>query len=70
VSWAQGTGEVGAVLAAVASDNTPSVRVLERVGGFIEIGTCRSEDGVTEVVYRREIPGGTERRPSRRPGVR
>jgi RimJ/RimL family protein N-acetyltransferase len=69
VSWAQGTGEVGAVLAAVASDNTPSVRVLERVRGFMEIGTCRSDDGDPEVVYRRDIPGGTRGR-SRHPGVR
>jgi RimJ/RimL family protein N-acetyltransferase len=57
IGWAQGTGEVGAVLAAVAADNAPSVRVLERVGGFVEIGTCRSDIGDVEVVYRRDIPG-------------
>jgi RimJ/RimL family protein N-acetyltransferase len=55
ISWAQGTGEVGAVLASVAIDNTSSVRVLERVGGFIEIGTCRSDNGELEVVYRCDI---------------
>jgi ribosomal-protein-alanine N-acetyltransferase len=55
IGWAQGTGEVGAVLASVATDNTSSVRVLERVGGFIEIGTCRSDNGELEVVYRRDI---------------
>ena len=59
ISWAQGTGEVGAVLAAVAADNTSSVHVLERVGGFIEIGSCRSDDGDVEVVYRRDISGAT-----------
>jgi RimJ/RimL family protein N-acetyltransferase len=57
ISWAQGTGEVGAVLAAVETGNAPSVRVLERVGGFIEIGTCRSDIGDLEVVYRRDIAG-------------
>jgi len=55
ISWAQGTGEVGAVLAAVATDNADSLRVLQRVGGFIAVGTCRSEGGGLEVVYRRGI---------------
>jgi ribosomal-protein-alanine N-acetyltransferase len=59
INWAQGTGAVGAVLAAVAADNTSSVHVLERVGGFIEIGSCRSDDGGVEVVYRRDISGAT-----------
>jgi RimJ/RimL family protein N-acetyltransferase len=59
IRWAQGTGEVGAVLAAVAVDNTSSVRVLERVGGFIEIGSCRSDNGDLELVYRRDISGAT-----------
>jgi RimJ/RimL family protein N-acetyltransferase len=57
ISWAQGTGEVGAVLAAVAVNNNSSVRVLDRVGGFKEIGSCRSDDGDREVVYRRDIAG-------------
>jgi RimJ/RimL family protein N-acetyltransferase len=57
ISWARATGEVGAVLAAVAADNAASVRVLDRVGGFAEIGTCRSDDGDLEVVYRRDIAG-------------
>jgi [ribosomal protein S5]-alanine N-acetyltransferase len=57
IGWAQGTGEVGAVLASVAADNAPSVRVLERIGGFIEIGTCRSDVGELEVVYRRDVAG-------------
>ena len=65
IGWAQGTGEVGAVLATVAADNAPSVRVLERVGGFIEIGTCRSDIGDLEVVYRRDIAGARAR--NRRP---
>jgi [ribosomal protein S5]-alanine N-acetyltransferase len=54
VSWAEGTGEVGALLATVATGNTSSVRVLERVGGFAEIGSCVSENGELEVVYRRD----------------
>jgi RimJ/RimL family protein N-acetyltransferase len=55
INWAQGTGEVGALLAAVAVDNTSSVRVLECVGGFIEIGSCRSDEGEREVVYRHDL---------------
>ncbi len=55
VDWAAGTGQVGAILASVATENTPSVRVLERVGGFVEIGTCRGDDGELEVVYRRDL---------------
>jgi RimJ/RimL family protein N-acetyltransferase len=55
VDWAARTGEVGAIVAAIACGNDGSVRVLERVGGFLEIGTARNEDGEVEVVYRRDI---------------
>jgi RimJ/RimL family protein N-acetyltransferase len=55
IGWAQGTGEVGAVLAAIEANNASSLRVLARVGGFIPVGTCRTEAGDGEVVYRRDI---------------
>jgi RimJ/RimL family protein N-acetyltransferase len=55
VDWAQTTGEVHAVLASVAEHNDASVRVLERVGGFVSIGTCRDTDGVVEIVFRRHL---------------
>jgi RimJ/RimL family protein N-acetyltransferase len=54
IDWAARTGEVGAVLAAVGYDNVASQRVLERVGGFVEIGTCEA-DATREIVYRRDL---------------
>ena len=54
IDWAMHTGEVGAILAAVADDNDPSARVWERVGGFVAIGTCRADE-VVEVVSRRDL---------------
>lgn len=55
VCWADISGEVTAVLASVAEHNEASVRVLERVGGFVIIGTCRTDDGLAEVVFRRDL---------------
>ena len=52
VDWAQTTTEVRAVLAAVDQHNAASVRVLESVGGFVRIGTCRAGDGTVEDVFR------------------
>jgi RimJ/RimL family protein N-acetyltransferase len=57
VDWATQSAEVRVVLAAVARGNDASVRVLARVGAFIEIGTCRNDDGEVEVVYRRDVDG-------------
>ena len=54
IDRAGATGEVGAVLAAIAEHNDASVRVLNRVGGFRKIGTCRADDAI-EVVYRRDL---------------
>ena len=51
LAWRNG---VDAVLASVAQDNEPSLRVLDRVGGFVPIGTCTSDDGETELVFRRD----------------
>jgi [ribosomal protein S5]-alanine N-acetyltransferase len=55
IDWATRSADVHVVLAAIARGNDASVRVIERVGGFVEIGTCRSGDGETEVVYRRDL---------------
>jgi RimJ/RimL family protein N-acetyltransferase len=55
VEWAVETEEVRVVLAAIVHGNDASVRVLERVGGFVEIGTCRTDEGAVEVVYRRDL---------------
>jgi RimJ/RimL family protein N-acetyltransferase len=55
LGWAETTGEVTAVVASIAEHNEASIRVLERVGGFVIIGTCRTSDGVAEVVFRREL---------------
>jgi RimJ/RimL family protein N-acetyltransferase len=46
---------VRALLATVARGNEASFHVLERVGGFVEIGTCRSDAGEVEVVFRRDL---------------
>jgi RimJ/RimL family protein N-acetyltransferase len=55
VDWAARTSEARAVLAAIVRGNDASERVLERVGGFGEIGTCRNDTGEIEVVYRRDL---------------
>jgi RimJ/RimL family protein N-acetyltransferase len=55
IDWAARTSEVRVVLAAIDCGNDASVRVLERVGGFLELGTCRSDNGEIEVVYRRDV---------------
>jgi RimJ/RimL family protein N-acetyltransferase len=55
LDWAARSSEVRVVLATVARGNDASVRVLERVGGFVDIGTCRNDVGEVEVVYRRDI---------------
>jgi len=55
VDWAARTSEVRVVLASIVRGNDASVRVLERVGGFVEIGTCRNDNGEVEVVYRRDL---------------
>jgi hypothetical protein len=43
------------VLATIVRGHDASVRVLDRVGGFVAIGTCRDDDGETEIVYRRDL---------------
>jgi RimJ/RimL family protein N-acetyltransferase len=55
VDWAARSGEVRVVLATIVRGNDPSVRVLERVSGFVEIGTVRNDEGEDEVVYRRDL---------------
>jgi RimJ/RimL family protein N-acetyltransferase len=52
VAWAWSASDVGSILATVAEGNTASVGVLERVGDFRVIGTCRSRDSCREQVYR------------------
>ena len=52
VTWAWTTSDVSSVLASVAEGNTDSVAVLERVGDFRVIGSCRTSDGTRELVYR------------------
>ena len=53
VDWAGRRG-AATVLASIAEGNQPSLRVLERVGGFTPIGTCTDDDGTTERVFRRD----------------
>jgi RimJ/RimL family protein N-acetyltransferase len=60
IDWAAQTSEVRVVLATILRGNDASVRVLERVGGFVEIGTCRDDDGAVEVVYRRDLPSAAQ----------
>ena len=55
VDWAAQSIEVEAVLATIVRGNDASVRVLERVGSFAEIGLCRNDDGEVEVVYCRDL---------------
>lgn len=45
---------IGAVMATVLPHNHASLTVIERVGGFRRIGTCRDEDGAEEIVFRRD----------------
>jgi RimJ/RimL family protein N-acetyltransferase len=52
VIWAWTTSDVSSILASVAEGNRESVGVLERVGDFRVIGSCRTNDGAREVVYR------------------
>jgi RimJ/RimL family protein N-acetyltransferase len=59
VDWAARTAEAQVVLAAVRRGNGASVRVLDRVGGFVEIGICRDDDGEVEIVYRRDLSPST-----------
>jgi RimJ/RimL family protein N-acetyltransferase len=54
VDWAFATRAVSTVLAAVAEDNAASLAVLDRVGDFHRIGTCRDDAGNVEVVLRRD----------------
>jgi len=53
LDWAWPEG-VTSVLACVTQDNALSFRVLDSVGGFSAIGRCKSDDGVIEVVLRRD----------------
>ncbi len=55
IDWAFATGTVSTVLAAVAADNAASLAVLDRVGRFARIGTCRDDDGNVEIVHRRDF---------------
>jgi RimJ/RimL family protein N-acetyltransferase len=55
VEWAARFDEVEAVLATIVRGNGASVRVLERVGGFAEIGVCRNDDDEVEIVYCRDL---------------
>jgi RimJ/RimL family protein N-acetyltransferase len=55
VDWAAQSNEVEAVLATIVRGNDASVRVLERVGGFAEIGLCRNDVNEVEVVYCRDL---------------
>ncbi len=55
VDWAARTGEVGAVIASIDVENEASQRVLARVGGFAEIGTCRGDGATEEIVLRRDL---------------
>ena len=52
VTWAWRTSDVHTILASVADGNAASVGVLDRVGGFRIIGSCRDSDGARELVYR------------------
>ena len=55
VECAAHSGQVQALLATVVRSNDASARVLKRVGGFVEIGTCRSDTGEVEIVFRRDL---------------
>lgn len=53
IEWGRATGRLSTVIACVRPDNTASLAVLRRVGGFSQIGRC-SDDGVPELVFRRD----------------
>jgi ribosomal-protein-alanine N-acetyltransferase len=55
VRWAFDTGDVTSVLATLAPDNVASLRVLDRVGGFRQVGTCRDASAGEEIVFRRDL---------------
>jgi RimJ/RimL family protein N-acetyltransferase len=55
IDWAAQLIEVEAVLATIVRGNGASLRVLERVGGFAEIGLCRNDEDEAEVVYCRNL---------------
>jgi RimJ/RimL family protein N-acetyltransferase len=57
VRWAFDTGDVTSVLATLAPDNVASLRVLDRVGGFRQVGTCRDASAGEEIVFRRDLYG-------------
>jgi RimJ/RimL family protein N-acetyltransferase len=53
------TGAVGAVVATVFPENRASLRVLDHVGGFQQVGTCQDDAGRRELVFvkrRRGMP--------------
>lgn len=52
--WAEATGEVGAVIACVRPENRASLAVIDRVGGFREIGRCKDGED-DELVLRRNL---------------
>ena len=54
VDWARRSAPI-TVLASVAEANEPSLRVLDRVGGFTSIGACTDDDGTPERVFRRDL---------------
>lgn len=55
IAWAIAGGEVSTVLATVAVDNAASIAVLDRLGGFVEIGACTDDGGTRELVYRFDV---------------
>lgn len=54
LGWARSTGEVGAVIACVRTDNAASLAVLDRLGGFEQVGRCRDGDD-DELVFRHDL---------------
>ena len=52
VTWAWTSSDVSSILASVVEGNSDSVGVLQRVGDFRVIGSCRTSDGTRELVYR------------------
>jgi ribosomal-protein-alanine N-acetyltransferase len=54
IGWAGSTGDVAAVIACVRPDNAASLAVLDRLGGFEIIGSCRDGDD-DELVFRLDL---------------
>lgn len=52
---AHSSGVVTDVLATVEPTNAASLAVLDRIGGFSVIGTCRDEQGEPELVLHRRL---------------